>query len=159
MTPVSSLWPRSGSGSRASQCKVNFLFSRVKGLSLDFFMLLQRVVVNSEQELILTASFYDMNQKILTKKGYFQNFSWFQLYTYKLCMIYVHWHCFIDCCVKSSLVDKTSWDNCFYFTLKWFLLNFLGNVLLRGELQKMQKKFEFWNFLKVPSIWNLGVCL
>ena len=31
--------------------------------------------------------FYDMNQKILTKKkkkSYFQNFSWFQFYIYSL---------------------------------------------------------------------------
>ena len=28
-----------------------------------------------------------MNQKILQKKGNFQNFSWFQFYVYKLCMI------------------------------------------------------------------------
>ena len=28
-----------------------------------------------EHSLILTTSFYDMNQKILSKKGYFQNFS------------------------------------------------------------------------------------
>ena len=41
-----------------------------------------------ELSMILTTSFYDMNQKILTKKkGYFQNFSWFQFYIYKLCMI------------------------------------------------------------------------
>ena len=36
----------------------------------------------------LVTSFYDMNQKILTKTTtYFQNFSWFQFYVYKLCMI------------------------------------------------------------------------
>ena len=28
-----------------------------------------------------------MNQKILIKKGYFKNFSWFQFYFYKSCMI------------------------------------------------------------------------
>ena len=31
---------------------------------------------------ILTTSFYDINQKILRKKGYFQNFSWFWLCLY-----------------------------------------------------------------------------
>ena len=40
---------------------------------------------------MLTASFYDINQKILKKKkkkkGYFQNFSWFKFYIHKLCMI------------------------------------------------------------------------
>ena len=37
--------------------------------------------------LILTTSFYDMNQKIWTRKAYFQNFSWFQFHVFKLCMI------------------------------------------------------------------------
>ena len=32
-------------------------------------------------------SFYDMNQKILTKPAYFKNFSWCQFYVYKLWMI------------------------------------------------------------------------
>ena len=40
-----------------------------------------------ELSMILTTSFYNMNQKILTKKVYFQIFSWFQFYIYKLCMI------------------------------------------------------------------------
>ena len=46
---------------------------------------------SKEYSVILTTSFYDMNQKILTKKkAYFQNFSWFQFYVYKLCMILLH---------------------------------------------------------------------
>ena len=40
-----------------------------------------------EYSLILTISFYDINQKILRKKDYFQNFSWFQFSVCKLCMI------------------------------------------------------------------------
>ena len=40
-----------------------------------------------EYSLILTTSFYDKNQKIETKKADFQNFSWFQFYIFKLCMI------------------------------------------------------------------------
>ena len=36
---------------------------------------------------ILTTSFYDINQKILTKKVYFQNFSWSQIFIYKLCIV------------------------------------------------------------------------
>ena len=36
---------------------------------------------------ILTTYFYDMDQKILTQNGFFQNFSWFQFYVYKLSMI------------------------------------------------------------------------
>ena len=40
-----------------------------------------------------------------TKKADFQNFSWFQFYVNKLCMI--TWHCSVDYCVKLSLVDET----------------------------------------------------
>ena len=39
-----------------------------------------------EYSVILT-SFYDVNQKIQTKKAYFQSFSWFQFHVCKLCMI------------------------------------------------------------------------
>ena len=37
--------------------------------------------------MVLTTHFYDKNWKILTKKGYFQNFAWFQYFFYKLCII------------------------------------------------------------------------
>ena len=40
-----------------------------------------------EYSQILTASFYDINQKILTRKSYYQNFSEFQFLVYQLCMI------------------------------------------------------------------------
>ena len=58
---------------------------------------------------MLTMSFYDINQKILTKKDNFQTFSWFQFYVDKSQVMhdYVHWHCSIDYCVKLSLVNKT----------------------------------------------------
>ena len=45
---------------------------------------------------MVSGLFHDMHQKILTKKKkkkkkgkkvYLQNFSWFQFYVYKLCMI------------------------------------------------------------------------
>ena len=38
--------------------------------------------------------------------------------------------------VSSILVNENLYDNCFYFTLKWFLLKFLwGNVFLAREIQ------------------------
>ena len=40
-----------------------------------------------EYSVILTISFHSMNQKIPTKKAYFQNFSWFQFCIFKSCMI------------------------------------------------------------------------
>ena len=80
------------------------------------------------------------------KTTYFQNFSWFQFYVFKLCMI----RCFIapiDYCVELSLVYKTFCENCSHFILKWFQpYSFWGIVLLRGELQKYAKKFKFWQF-------------
>ena len=38
-----------------------------------------------------------------SNKGYFQNFSWFQFYVYKLCMIM----CIGIACTVLSLVDET----------------------------------------------------
>ena len=40
-----------------------------------------------EYSVTLSTSFYDINQKILWKKGYFQNFRWFWPSVCKLCMI------------------------------------------------------------------------
>ena len=44
-------------------------------------MLLKGIVSDSNN------IFYDIYQKILTKMGYFPNFTWFQFYIYQLCMI------------------------------------------------------------------------
>ena len=55
---------------------------------------------------ILTTSFYDINKKILTKIGYFQNFSWILFSIYKM-HDNMHWHCSKDYCVKLSLVGET----------------------------------------------------
>ena len=60
-----------------------------------------------EYSVILKHLFYGMNQKITSKQADFENFSLFQYYIYKLCMICVHWHCSIDYSVKLSLVDET----------------------------------------------------
>ena len=40
-----------------------------------------------EYSVILIKSFYDINQQILRKNGYFQNLSWFWFSVCKLCMI------------------------------------------------------------------------
>ena len=40
-----------------------------------------------EYSVILIKSFYNINQQILRKNGYFQNFSWFWFSVCKLCMI------------------------------------------------------------------------
>ena len=48
-------------------------------------------------------------QKKFTEYSAILTASWFQFYIYKLLQVmhdYVHWHCSIDHCVKSSLADK-----------------------------------------------------
>ena len=63
-----------------------------------------------EYLVILTTSFYDMNEKIYTHKKSlilpkFQLISILRLQVMHDC---VQWHCSIDCCVKLSLVNETS---------------------------------------------------
>ena len=41
----------------------------------------------SFHKVIFAKSFYGINQKIQTKKAYFQNLSWFQFHIFKLCVI------------------------------------------------------------------------
>ena len=59
-----------------------------------------------EYSVILTTSFYDMNQEILTKKAYFQ-ISVDSNLRLQVVHFHVHWHCSTDYCVKLSLVDET----------------------------------------------------
>ena len=91
-----------------------------------------------------------MNQKILTKKKkkgglcYFQNFSWFQFYVYKICMM-------IDEAVFHKilliLVDENLCENCSYFPLKWFLLNsFRKMSFLEESYKQVQKNSNFFFF-------------
>ena len=70
---------------------------------------------------------------------------------------YVLRHCSIGYRVKLILVNENLCENCFYFTLKWFLLFIpLENLLPGGQLPRC-KKFKFWNFLRANSVWNLGI--
>ena len=68
-----------------------------------------------------------MAQKILTQK-LFPKFRLIQILCLQVTHDYVHWHCSIDFCVKSFLVDETLCENCFYFSLKLFLLNSVGEM-------------------------------
>ena len=54
----------------------------------------------------------------------------------------VYCHCSIDYCVESILV-KNLCENCLYFTLKWFLLNSLRNILLEDSYKYRCTKFKF----------------
>ena len=79
--------------------------------TIDWFIL-------KEESVILTTSFYDINQKILTpkkkrkKKKLFANIQLIQILRLQVMYKYVHWHCSIDYCVKLSLVDETLCENC-----------------------------------------------
>ena len=103
--------------------------------------------------------FYFMNQKILIKNiipkvSVDSNFT-FTSYAWFMCIgtalqttIY---------CVKLSLVDEALCKKRFSFHKEMISAYFLwGNVLLGGELQKDEKNL---NYLRVPAIWNLGICL
>ena len=88
----------------------------------------------------------DIDQKKKKKKKrkcYFQNFSWFQFCVYKLWNMYdyVHGHCSVDNCVKLILVAEDLCENCFYFTLKWFLLNSFGEMCFL-EVSYLCKKIQ-----------------
>ena len=81
-----------------------------------------------------------MNQKILTKKAYFQNFSWFQVQIFKLCMIM---------CV-SLLCTRISVKNCSHFILKWFQPNSFGELCFLEESYGNIQKENFWKFWQRP---------
>ena len=69
---------------------------------------------------------------------------------------YMHWHCSIYCHVKLILVDENLCENCFYFTMKWLLLNSFGEMCFLEESYKNKwTKFKFWNFWECPlyEIW------
>ena len=92
----------------------------------------------------------------INTKSFLPNFSWFQFCIFKLCMIL----CFIasiDYCIASSLMYETFCANCSHLILKWLQPNsFGGSMLLRGELQKMQKS-QILKILRVTSIQHQGV--
>ena len=118
-------------------------------------------IVSDSNNIFLWHGSEDILQK---EKGYFQNFSWFQFYVYKL-HNYVHWHCSIYNvfnCVKLSLINENLCENCSYFTLKWFLHNFFGDVCFLEKNYKfniMYAKNPYFDIFEWTSIWNLGVFL
>ena len=71
---------------------------------------------------------------------------------YKLCMI-MYIGIASDYCMKSILIKETLCENCFYFTLKWFLLNSFGKICFLGI---DAKKIQIWTILRVRFMWYLG---
>ena len=92
------------------------------------FGLFSMQVCTSEElkgySVILTTSFYDMNQKI-KKKVYFQNSvdSNFMFMKLPVMHDYVCFIAPIDYCVELILVDKTFCENCSQIILKWLQPN------------------------------------
>ena len=68
----------------------DFVISKVKG----YFENLK------ECSVILTTSFYDINQEMLTKKEGVSKISHDSNVCLQVIYHFVHWHCFIDYCVK-----------------------------------------------------------
>ena len=93
----------------------------------------------------------DINMKSLFRKFQLIPILRLQVKHDSCCVSLLHWLY----CVKLSLIDETFCENCSHFILNDFSLIPLGNVLLRGELQKDAKI----QILRVPSIQNQGVFL
>ena len=92
-----------------------------------------------------------------TPRGLFPKFQLILvLCTSYIVCIHVIWHCSIEFSVKLILVNENLCESCFYFTLKWFLLNL--QKWGQPQIDAKNSIFEIL-FLKAPSIQNLWVCL
>ena len=102
---------------------------------------------------LLFASFYDKNWKIFMKKVYFQNFSWFQYFVYKLCMIMC-----IDIAPSTTVLIKFRIYGKIALISPWnyFCSIPLGKCVFKGRVINRCKKFKFWNFWEHPlfEIWE-----
>ena len=94
-----------------------------------------------------------MKQKTLTKKkAYFRNFSWFQVYVFKVSMSMC-----ISCSYRLCVCDFL-WQ-LFSFHTQLISAQFLWeSVLLQGCYKNMQK-IQILTTLNVPSIRHEGICL
>ena len=97
-------------------------------------------------------SFYDMNQKILTKKWLFPNFQLIPILHLQVMHDNGHWHCSIDYCVKLILVDETLCENCFISHWNDFCFIPLGKCDSWRTATNRWKKIQILNILRAPSI-------
>ena len=95
---------------------------------------------------ILTTSFYEMNQKIKTKKAFFPKFQSIPILRFQVKYDYVCFIASINFCIE--LVSSTRFSVKIALISYWhdFSLIPLGNVLLRGELRKDATNSNFENF-------------
>ena len=100
--------------------------------------------MNKPTVLFMSKGFSDFNNIILwhesedinkKKNTYFQNFSWFQFYIYKLCII----------------TDDNFCENCSHFILKWFQLNSFGEMWFLEDSYKYMQKIPILKTLYMKS--------
>ena len=108
----------------------------------------------NEYSVILTF-FYDMNQ-MLTKTLLLPNFSWFQIYVYKLCMTMC-----IGITPSTTMLNWFSWTRIYMkiaFISHWndLCLIPLGRCTSCRRATSRYQKFKFWNFWEHPlyEIWE-----
>ena len=127
-----------------NQALVSYMYEVLKGIVHDYNNI-----------------FYDINQKIFTRNGYFQNFSWFKFFVYKLWMIMCIGNApYATTCMLNKFSDTRIYtENSYNFIRKCFLLNACGEMSFLEESCKEMQKIQSSRFLRMPSIWYLGVCL
>ena len=115
--------------------------------------------------MIIATSFYDIKRKMFTRKGYFQNFSWFHIYVYKLRVII----CSLDYSVNKFSDTRVYAKNSYSFMRKWFLLSLFGEMgvlewgqwrnreIFRGEQSHFSRFFfQAWShFSRFFPAWFL----
>ena len=93
----------------------------------------------------------------------FPKFQLIPILCFQVLYDYVHWHCSVDYRTKSILVDETSCENCFDFTLKWFLLNYFGEMCLKGHWTTSASSPNFfqksWDFYIIRSVYLCSDCM
>ena len=81
----------------------------------------------------------------IIKKAYFQNFSSFQFYVFKLCMILC-----ISLLPYITVLNKVFCENCSHFILKWFQPNLCGEVCFLEECTTKMQKIHILKFWEHP---------
>ena len=115
--------------------------------------------VSDSNNILLWHESEDVNQKKIKIKKIKQKiskFNWFKFYVYKWCMIMCNG---IDYHVKFILADENLYENRFYFTLKWFLLNSFWEMCLLEESYKNMQQIQIFDIFESPLCTKSGCTL
>ena len=94
-------------------------------------------IVSDSNNIFLRHELEGINKKKKKKKKIISKISVGSNFTFTVMHDHVHWHCSVGYCVKLILVyNENLCENCYYFTLKWFLLNCFGEMYFLGESYK-----------------------